>query len=155
MGNRPPERARIFISCGQNKRTEETAVAAKIKTTIEKLGFDPYIAIDVQNLQSLKESIFSQLENSEYFIFVDFKREKLRDDPLEYRGSLFSHQELTLASYLDIEVLAFQEAGVKTDDGIVAFLHTNSYPFADRSKLPDAIASKIRERGWDPHGETK
>jgi hypothetical protein len=100
------------------------------------------VAIDVQTLQGLKESIFAQLENSEYFIFVDFKRE---------RGSLFSHQELALASYLDIEVLAFQETGVKKDEGIIAFLQTNAHPFADRSMLPDFIAAKVQERGWDPH----
>jgi len=139
---RPLEAARIFISCGQNKDTDEAKIASAIKIKTQSLGFDPYVAIDVQTLQGLKESIFAQLQNSEYFIFVDFKREG---------GSLFSHQELALASYLDIEVLAFQESGIKKDDGIIAFLQTNAYPFADRSMLPDFIAAKVQERRWDPH----
>ena len=102
-------------------------------------------------MRGLKESIFAHLENSEYFIFVDFRREKLADNPPEYRGSLFSHQELALASYLDIDVLAFREAGIKKNDGIVAFLQTNAYPFSDRSMLPDFIAAKLQERHWDPY----
>lgn len=48
-------------------------------------------------------------------------------------------------------MLAFQESGIKKDDGIVAFLQTNAYPFADRDSLPDLIAAKLRERNWDPH----
>jgi hypothetical protein len=47
--------------------------------------------------------------------------------------------------------MAFQEAGVKKDDGIIAFLQTNAYSFADRSILPDSIVAKVQERGWDPH----
>jgi hypothetical protein len=148
---RPLEAARIFISCGQNKDTDEAKIASAIKTKTQSLGFDPYVAVDVQTLRGLKENIFAQLENSEYFIFVDFKREKLRDNPSEYRGSLFSHQELALASYLDIDVLAFQESGIKKNDGIIAFLQTNAYPFADRSMLPDFIVGKLRERRWDSH----
>jgi hypothetical protein len=100
------EAARIFISCGQNKDTDEARIASAIKIKAQSLGFDPYVAVDVQTLRGLRESIFAQLENSEYFIFVDFKREKLADNLNEYRGSLFSHQELALASYLDIDVLA-------------------------------------------------
>jgi hypothetical protein len=146
----PLEAARIFISCGQNKDTDEARIAATIKTKVQSLGFDPYVAVDVQTLQGLKESIFKQLENSEYFIFVDFKRDELAKNPPEYRGSLFSHQELALASYLDIDVLAFQEVGIKKNDGIVAFLQTNAYPFADRGMLPDFIAAKLQERRWHP-----
>ena len=151
MVTRPLEVARIFISCGQNKNSDEATIAASIKAKTQALGFDPYVAVDVQTLQGLKESIFSQLETSEYFIFVDLKRERLSDDPLQHRGSLFSHQELALASYLDIDVLAFQENGIKKNDGILAFLQTNAYPFADRSMLSDFVVAKLRERGWDPH----
>jgi len=48
----------------------------------------------------------------------------------------FSHQELAIASYLDIEVLAFQESGVKPLDGILGFLQANAIPFTDRAELP-------------------
>jgi len=76
VATRPVEAARIFISCGQNKDTDEARIASATKIKTKSLAFDPYAAIDVQTLQGLKESIFAQLENSEYFIFVDFKRER-------------------------------------------------------------------------------
>ena len=84
--------------------------------------------MDEQTLRGLKENIFPQLQDSEYFVFVDFKREKLvphrrgKTGKLQHRGSLFSHQELALASFLDLQLLAFQEKGVKQDDGILRFL---------------------------------
>lgn len=145
-------RARVFISCGQNKETNEIVIADKIRARLETLGFDrPYIAVEEQTLRGLRENIFRQLSSSEYFLFVDFKREKLGDSD-HYRGSLFSHQELALASYLDIKVLAFREAGVKPDDGIMRFLQTNAIPFAeaDRDLLPDIIESRVRKQ-WDPN----
>jgi hypothetical protein len=144
-------RARVFISCGQNRDYGEASVASQIKLRLTELGFDPYVAVEEQTLRGLKENIFDQLSKSEYFIFVDFMREPLGDtNPRVHRGSLFSHQELALASFLDIEVLALQEVGTKQDDGIFKFLQANAIPFSDRHLLSSAIADKIRERGWEP-----
>ena len=145
-------RARVFISCGQSKRSDEVATAGEVARRLQELGFDPYIAVQEQTLRGLKENIFEQLGTSEYLVFVDFKREVLSpSDPPVHRGSLFSHQELALASYLDIPVLAFQESGVKRDDGILQFLQANATPFTDRNLLPNVIADEVRRRGWDPH----
>jgi len=142
--------ARVFISCGQAKGSDEVETAAKIGRRLEELGFEYYIAVQEQTLRGLKENIFGQLENSEYFIFVDFKREQFKDSP-ECRGSLFSHQEIAIASYLDITVLAFQESGVKPDDGILQFLQANATRFTDRHLLPGVIADEIQRRRWNPH----
>jgi len=146
-------RARVFISCGQNRDTSEVAIVHQIYARLEKLGFDPYVAVQEQTLRGLKENIFRQLGYSEYFIFVDFKREKLEDQDAVYRGSLFSHQELALASYLDIPLLALQETGIKKNDGILGFLQANMISFteSDRHLLPSVIADKVIERGWDPN----
>src|SRR5436190_19996924 len=115
-----PPRARIFISCGQSKESDEPQVAREIAVRLERLGFDPYIAVAEQTLRGVKENIFEQLRKSEYFLFVDFKREFLvGTEPPVCRGSLFSHQELAIASFLDIDVLAFQENGVKRTDGLL------------------------------------
>jgi hypothetical protein len=70
-------RARVFISCGQNKVTDEERIAREIGLRLSELGYDPYIAIQEQTLRGLKENIFGRLEESEYFIFIDFKREEL------------------------------------------------------------------------------
>ncbi|PYT55262.1 MAG: hypothetical protein DMG43_03795 [Acidobacteria bacterium] len=146
-------RARVFISCGQNKSSEEPLLAAGIKDKLTALGFDPYVAVGEQSLRGLKENLFEQLNKSEYFVFIDFKRERL--DHLDlHRGSLFSHQELAVASFLEIDVLALQEQGVKQNDGILGFVQGNAIPFWDRPKLPDLVAEQVQDRiesgAWDP-----
>jgi len=151
-------RARVFISCGQQKGTDEVEIAHRIFEKLEKMGFEPYIAVEEFSLKGVKENIFRRLSESEYFIFIDFKRERLFkpkngnfEDTGKHRGSLFSHQELAIATFLDIEALAFQEEGVKENDGILKFIQANCIKFKDRHLLPDVITEKVRERGWDPN----
>jgi len=142
-------RARVFISCGQRKESDEVVIAQQIGERLEKKGFEPYVAVQQSSLRGLKENIFQELSLSEYFLFVDFKREKISDNT--YRGSLFCHQELAIASYLDIPVLGFQEQGVSPDDGILRFLQANCTPFSDRHTLANVIADKIELAEWNPH----
>ncbi|MFY9727387.1 MAG: hypothetical protein WB579_19955 [Bryobacteraceae bacterium] len=160
-------RARVFISCGQNKASDELSVAVSIRERLHGLDFDPYIAVQEQSLRGLKENIFERLRESEYFVFVDFKRERLCGFPrdsilawcfgpwkfrnLLHRGSLFSHQELAIASYLDMPVVAFQEEGVKRDDGIIGFIQANATQFRDRSVLPDLVVKEVQLQSWNPH----
>jgi hypothetical protein len=143
-------RARVFISCGQNKKSDEVVIAGQIRDRLTELGFDAYVAVEQQSLLGLKESIFRQLENSEYFVFVDFKREQL-DGISEHRGSLFAHQELAVASFLNLPVIVMQEKGVKPDDGILRFLQGNAITFSARPLLPGYIADQVHVRGWDKH----
>ena len=153
MGNGREDKqcARVFISCGQSKQSDEVETARLIAHRLQELGFDPYIAVEEQTLRGLKENLFAQLERSEYFIFVDFKRERLGTGKLpRRRGSLFSHQELAVASFLDIPVVAFQEEGIKSNDGMLQILQANATPFKDRHLLPNVIADEIRRRRWDP-----
>jgi len=94
-------KAQIFLSCGQNP--EESPIAEAIKKKINndvQLGFECYVACEVQDLRDLRDVIFKRLEESDYFIFIDFKREELKKDKdgkSIYRGSLFANQELAVA----------------------------------------------------------
>src|SRR6516162_668379 len=153
MADRAPNsQARVFISCGQNKATDETTTAREIGLRFERLGYEPYIAGQEQTLRGLKENIFERLRESEYFVFVDFKRERLGNkNPAQYRGSLFSHQELAIASYLEKPTLILQERGIKKLDGLLLCLQANIEPFTDRHHLPDIIGSKVQDRKWDPN----
>jgi hypothetical protein len=81
-------------------------------------------------------------------LFVDFKREQLGTTP-DHRGSLFSHQELAIAAFINIEVAAFQEAGVKVGDGLIHFLQANAIQFSNRTGLPALIIENIQRRGWN------
>jgi len=138
-------KARVFISCGQKKDTEEFDLAQKVKSVLKDKGFDSYVAVTHQTLKDLKSNIFRQLRNSEYFLFIDLKRELLKNGT--YRGSLFSHQELALASYLDLETIAFQEKGVEKM-GILPFIQVNAEEFSNRNTLPELIVKKIKEKKW-------
>lgn len=147
-------KAKVFLSCGQSKSSDEPAIAEKISIAIRAMGFECYMAVAEQSLLGLRENIFTQLESCDYFVFVDFKREELglgNGTPV-YRGSLFSHQELAIASFLEVPALVFQESGVKQLDGMLGALQANATPFSDRSMLKDAIvgriSSKIAEGEW-------
>src|SRR5262249_35706449 len=143
-------RARVFISCGQSRNSDEVRIAHGIAERLTQLGFDPYVAIEEQSLRGVKENIFTQLQDSECFVFIDFRREKLLDSEANiWRGSLFSHQELALASYLDLPLLALQEAGVKTHDGLMRFLQGNTTSFSDRHLLPNVVADAVQQHRWD------
>src|SRR6187399_2564429 len=116
-------KAKVFISCGQCKGTDEVELAQEISDRLKRLGFETYVGVSEQSLLGLRENVFAQLESSEYFLFIDFRREKFLEGwATACRGSLFSHQELALASYLEMPVIALQEEGVKRDDGIIRFL---------------------------------
>lgn len=164
-------KARVFISCGQRKKansikmvkenlnliTPEFEIAQQISNELKKLGYEPYIALEQQELKGVKEAIFKELGNSEYFLFIDFRREQLCEEGTidyvwtgEYRGSLFSHQELAIATFQGLEVLAFQEEGVKKDDGILKFIQANCKSFNDRKKLPKIVASEVQKK-WKPN----
>jgi hypothetical protein len=143
-------RAKVFISCGQQRDTEEVETAHRIAERLDSDGYEAYIAVEEQTLRGVKENIFSQIMSSEYFLFIDFKRERLETSDL-HRGSLFCHQELAIASFLDMPLIAFQENGVKREDGLLGFLQSNSIPFTDRHTLPNVVADTIRLRGWNPN----
>lgn len=50
-------RARVFISCGQQKASDEVSIANDIAKSLTSLGFDPYIAVNEQTLRGVKENI--------------------------------------------------------------------------------------------------
>lgn len=144
-----PVRAQVFISCGQREDLGEIQIVDKIASVIANEGFEPYVAAKQQTLRGLKENIYDRLAESEYLLFIDFRREQLSgSQPLMYRGSVFSQQELAVAAHHDIEVIAFQEEGVKSLEGILEFMQANCMKFSDRSELPAKIVDAIRVRGW-------
>jgi hypothetical protein len=141
-------RARVFISCGQSDNGDERDIANRIRDTLIGLDFDPYVAVKEQSLQGFTNNIFPRLRDSEYFLFVDFKREEIiaNNGRHGFRGSLFSHQELAIASYLQITPLIFQERGM-TREGLMSYLQTNPIPF-DRDSIHRMIDHCVKESGW-------
>ncbi len=148
MTNEP--KARVFLSCGQ--RPDEMEIAVRIKKAVGKLGYEVYVATEQHTPDGFKDDIYRNLENSEYFLFIDFKREKLKKKEKKvYRGSLFSNQELAIASYLGLDVLGFQEEGVEDHSGIMQFVMVNPTKFKDRNGLEDVVINEVRSHwktGW-------
>lgn len=139
----------MFISCGQQKDTDEERIAQEIYNLLYDKGFDPYVAIQQQKLTGLKEDIFAKLDDSEYLLFIDFPREKLVTGG--FRGSLFSHQELAIASYLQIDdVIAFQQKDM-TLEGMMKAMQLNAISFDDLTQLPKIVIDEIEKRGWRPN----
>lgn len=86
-------KAQIFLSCVQD--SEERPIAQAIKERIEHpdhgLGFDCFVASEQQDLTGLREIVFRYLEEADYFVFIDFRREELKKDKAGmgiHRGSL-------------------------------------------------------------------
>jgi hypothetical protein len=55
--NVEPPRARIFIICGQSKNSDEVQVAREIGNSLGRLGFDTYIAVDVQDTRAVAVAV--------------------------------------------------------------------------------------------------
>jgi hypothetical protein len=143
-------KAQIFLSCGQNPEWNEPRFVRLIKEKVQSLGFDePYVAVHVQSPRSIRENVFRQLEESDYFVWIDFKREEIgkKDGEAISRGSLFTNQELALASFLEMDWILFQEIGVQRD-GMLNAIQGNATSFSNRNDLPDLIAEAIRRRQW-------
>jgi hypothetical protein len=147
-------KARVFVSCSQRRDTDDERFVEWLQELLRKRGFDPYVAIKEHTFRGLKENLFEQIKSSEYFLFVDFKREQLLSEDgtsLGFRGSLFSHQELAIAAYLDLDVLAFQQEGVRETDGVLAVLQVNPVKFKSIPELRAGLLEKhLNKENWSP-----
>jgi len=145
-------RAKLFLSCGQNPKYDEHRWGEDVAEALgpSGVGFDVFFAPSVQDSKSLTQVIFRELENSDYYVLIDFKREKLvppfEVDPVQHRGSLFSHQEFALGCYLGLELAPFREAGVEPLTGVVGQVMGNAIEFKDRRGLVELVRSHIQEK---------
>jgi hypothetical protein len=140
--------ARVFISCGQ--RDGEREVAQAVAQWFASRGFRPYVALEAQSIQDVNSGIIGELRRADYYVFVDFRRERLvgavADEP--FRGSLFSHQELAIAYAMGFDhAIFFRESGVKLE-GVCAYLASNATRFENRSDVPQLVADAVERRGW-------
>ncbi|MFZ3355734.1 MAG: hypothetical protein WA549_03115 [Thermoplasmata archaeon] len=126
-----------------------------VERAVRKLGFDPYLATREQTLAGLNENMLRRLEESEYFLFVDFtrplpKKASVRNVRWGFPRSLYSHQELAVATYLRLDPLIFQEkrafdAG-DSSEGFLRFLQGNCTTFDNRATLSKIVTREINRR---------
>lgn len=142
---------KIFISCGQ-ATDQEKRVASEVKEKLK--GFRTYIAINTQSLQDVNTEIIGNLKSSDFYIFIDIAREKIGtalDGSPIFRGSLFTHQELSIAYAFGFEkVLYLKQEGVLLE-GIGKYLLSNALPFKDLDQVPSIVENEIFVvRKWSP-----
>ncbi|MFZ0510834.1 MAG: hypothetical protein WAM14_04440 [Candidatus Nitrosopolaris sp.] len=139
------KKSRIFVSCRQRDEKDKL-IAYKLGRELTELGYEPYVAIHEQSTRSIIQNILHYLRDSEYFLFVDFRREPIMTGSEEYRGSLFTNQELAIAIYLDKGIIAFQEEGIKKLDGMLSMIQANAVPFTHKETLVNKIISEVRNK---------
>lgn len=151
-------RARVFISCGQAKLREKR-IAEEIKSFLEnEMNYEvAYVLGSEQSTESIREAICESLKACEYFLFIDFRRELILKKIFKrekYRGSLYSHQEIAIASFLELPIIAFVQKGVLKNDGMVSTMKINPIYFKRPSEIIDRLEKEIKTRqdlNWDPN----
>jgi len=143
---------KVFISCGQ-RDDEERAVAGQIADWFSSRGFDPYVAIQTQSFQDVTGGIIGNLRAADFYVFVDCRRELVPVDKCgqaQYRGSLFTNQELAIALALGLDNAVFvQQEGVLLE-GMAKYLLANARKFDILAEVPEMIKQEVNARKWSP-----
>lgn len=141
---------KVFISCGQAS-DDERKVASDLNSWFSDEGYNPYLAIETQSILDLNAGIIDQLKTSDFYLFINFKREKLSDDNGGlYRGSLFTNQELAISYALRFEkMLMLNQKGVK-HEGMHKFMVSNIPEFADPEEVVDEVKKAVQKANWSP-----
>jgi len=142
----------IFISCGQAKSKERELVDS-ISSLLRRKGFTPYGAIEAQSIQDINNEIIGMLKRSDYYIFIDLRRERISGYFwwAKYRGSLFSNQELAIAYTLEFEHALFLKQKGIVLEGIGKYILSNAKAFERPDEIIDLIESEIDRRNWSPN----
>ncbi len=141
---------RIFISCGQATQSERK-VAYDISKWLDSVGYDPYIAIETQSIQDVNSGIIGNLKSADYYIFIDFRREKICNCPQkEYRGSLFTNQELAIAYFLGFDRALFIQQSKIRLEGIAKYILGNAKRFDDIDEVIEIVKQEFGQRKWSP-----
>lgn len=131
------------MSCGQHSNREKE-IGKAVKQHFTERGFETYFAELVHSPEALTENIFRFLGASEYFVFVDFRRDEIEGG--RYKGSLFVNQELAIATFLKLPGIGFVERGVKRE-GIIDYQIYNAIDFEDGAEILTALGTKTAD--WD------
>ncbi len=135
--------SRVFISCGQRDDREKT-IGKSVEDYFKSRRFETYFAERVHSSDALTENIFRFLRQSEYFVFIDFRREEINEK--RFRGSLFVNQEIAIATFLKLQGIGFCEKGIKRE-GILTYHIYNEFPFKDGTEIVETLEEETKK--WD------
>jgi hypothetical protein len=138
-------KSKVFLSCGQHS-AEERAVASAVEAALKGRGFDVYVAVQVATILEINERIIRELKNSDCFLLINFRREKLAKH--SYRGSLFSNQELAIAYSLGFERLLVVNQADVASEGMLRYIGVNTETFADYSDCCAVVEAALNRAAW-------
>lgn len=148
-------KATVFISCGMANK-EEKDFAKRLKDFLNDLSkeYKVFISSEQHTLEGVNEHLIKKLKESDYYVFVDLKREKLSDGN-DHRGSLYTHQELAWAYVLGLKDVLFlrQKDDAFKTEGLLKYWLCNPIDFNNLDldqTLKTKITKKIESLGWDP-----
>jgi hypothetical protein len=134
---------KVFISCGMHL-AEEREAALRVRDLLksDKFNLTPYVAITVQSFDDIM-SITEKLRSSDYYLFIDFKRE-----------SMFTHQEFALAHHLGFgrNMIALRERGAcDPPRGFLYYVLSNPEWFSTSDELMEKVENLVSDKGWSPN----
>jgi hypothetical protein len=148
--------AKVFLSCGQSKAIKleiETANAIK-QRLLDEFGLDVFLSVN-ENFFDGNPSFFDALKNSDYFLFVNFKR-PVENPEKDCYFSLYTHQELAMArafGFDETNMLIFHQRGM-AKDGILKYMFAN-IEFDSYSDVVELIAKAVRANHWSSNYSRK
>ncbi len=140
---------KIFISCGQ-ANLDEVKVANDVSNWLTGEGFHPYVAIETQTILDVNGGIISELKNSDYYLFINFRRNKIIDDNglSFFRGSIFTNQEMGIAYAMGFEKMLFINQKEVRREGIFGYLVSNTPEFENYDEVLPVIQKAIVIDQW-------
>ena len=148
--------AKVFLSCGQSKAIhEEIETANAIKQRLrDEFDLDVFLSVN-ENFFDGNPSFFDALKNSDYFLFVNFKR-PVENPEKDCYFSLYTHQELAMArafGFDETNMLIFHQRGM-AKDGILKYMFAN-IEFDTYSDVVELIAKAVQANHWSPNYSRK
>jgi len=141
-------KSKIFISCGQ-ANANEVKVANEVSTWLNSEGYQPYVAIETQSILDVNSGIISELKSSDYYIFINFKRDQIvNGETTFYRGSVFTNQELGIAYAMGFEKMLFINQKDVRREGIFGYLVSNTPEFDNYDEVLPIIKDAIAKAKW-------
>lgn len=139
-------KSRVFLSCGQ-RDDEERRVASAVARLLRARSFDVYVAVNVQTILEINHGIIEELKNSDCYLFVNFRRDRVRGG---YRGSLFSNQEFAIAYAMGFERILVVNQKRIAREGMLGYIASNTEEFEELSECCAAVERAVDRAGWKP-----
>ncbi len=125
-------------------------MANQIKDWFVSQGYSTYVATQVQTLQELNSQIIEALKSSDYFLFINLRREKVAPKTADrlYRGSVYSNQELAVAHAFGFDHMILVNHKDVKNEGVFKFLVVNTPEFESISDVLSIVQGAVKKSGW-------